>query len=222
MRAISLNICARNSSASAGVGSSAASRAGKASLPRSSTGWSSLRSRMPVVRRGRALLLEKLAGAHERRQITPPARRVLARSSSPSFARFAAEPCELRIDHRIRTEGRDHAPLPPGVADCRVRLETIERAVGRGNHLDVEAVVERARPKLFAASFSEIVSQYRSRCLLAEPDIEPEKFLKGIVKPQPRRCAAKEVIVRCEEPPHLLRFFGSAPSRSVSIAIPWL
>ena len=57
---------------------------------------------------------------------------------------------ELGIDHRVGAVGGDDPAVPAAVADHLVPAQVVERAVGGGDHLDVEALEERARPELGA------------------------------------------------------------------------
>jgi hypothetical protein len=97
---------------------------------------------------GRALLFEEAPPRPERGDIALPACCVLARHGS-QLCEVRAEPGELRIDHCVWTEGRDHAPLPSRASDRCVGLEGIERAVRGGNQLDLEAFVKGTRPEFF-------------------------------------------------------------------------
>src|SRR5207302_10064613 len=52
---------------------------------------------------------------------------------------------ELRVDHRIGPIGRDDAAFPARGLDRLVMVERIERALGRGDDLDLELLEQRTR-----------------------------------------------------------------------------
>src|SRR5712691_13092896 len=54
------------------------------------------------------------------------------------------------LELRVRPERRNHAALPARFADRAMVLQPVGRRVGRRQHLDVEALEQRARPELRA------------------------------------------------------------------------
>ncbi len=103
-----------------------------------------LRRGMPVVGRGRALRLEEVAPLPVRLEIAAPRQRVAVGDVAKPHD-VGGEVRVIRIDDRIGPIGRDDAAAPVGLPDRIVLGERIERAVGRRDDLDVEALVERAR-----------------------------------------------------------------------------
>ena len=106
--------------------------------------------------------------------------------------------------------------------------QVVERAFGRRDRLDVEALEERARPKFrrrqTLGDAVEIGVGIRGR----EPLVEIEKRREGMVEPGARRRAAEEVIMLGEAAPDLARI-GSRPALpslrampSSSSVTPWL
>ena len=63
------------------------------------------------------------------------------------------EAMEFRIDDRIGAEGWKYAGFPAGVSNCQVVGEWVERAVGCGEDLNFETLVEGARQKLRRGQF---------------------------------------------------------------------
>ena len=100
-----------------------------------------------VIGRGRAQALEERASLGERddqllRAVNRPGAR-RGKSGNRVLPRRRRQ-----AKHGVRAERRNHAAVPTRPLDRRVVLERIARPVGGGEHLDVEAVEERARPEL--------------------------------------------------------------------------
>ncbi len=148
------------------------------------------------------MLLEIGAAQPVRFEIAVPGEGVAARDVAERLD-IGLEAVELGIDHRVGPVGRDHAPLPAGRLDRVMRGQRIERALGRGDHLDLEALEQGARPEIrpgeaFADAVEIVVGGLRR-----EPHRHAEQLGEGLVEPQPRRRAAKQVIVLGELAPDL-------------------
>ena len=96
-------------------------------------------------------------------------------------------------------------PFQPLVADRAVVAEVVERALGRRQHFDVEALIEGARPELgphegVGDSVVEPVGVLRRRLLL-----DAEDGGEGVVQPQPGRRAAEQREVGGEQAPDRAR-----------------
>ena len=146
MRAISVSIWPRNSSASAGVQVARRTLAIKRSrIARGQVGGEG--GRMAVIGGGRAGLAKESAALLVRAQI---AGHVETSSPviSPKRSKFAAKSgCSGSID-RVGPVGGDHPSAPAGLADRAMMVERVERALGRRQHLDVEPVEQCARTEL--------------------------------------------------------------------------
>ena len=118
MPAISVSICAWNSSTSPRL-HLARCRCARTALAASLSDRSAvMRRQMPMVRRRRAVLLEERPPLAQRSQIALPGRDILARHLA-QLLQILAEARVLRIHHRIRTERRHHPSLP---SDPRIFL----------------------------------------------------------------------------------------------------
>ena len=84
-------------------------------------------------------------------------------------------------------------PRPAGLADHPVPAQVVERAVGRGDHLDAEALEQRARPeaRLGRGSCGDVRRRSRRRCRPTAGSLDAEDVLEGMVEPQARRRAAE-------------------------------
>ena len=146
IRAISVSIWARNSSASCGSEWPADDlleqrhRRHRVEVGRR-------RGRVAVVGRGRAHLLEIGPALLQGGEIAAPGMRVLAGDLAQRL-QPVAEAVELRIDHRVGPEGGDHPALPAAVADGAVVVERVERRFRGGDDLEVETLEQRPRPEL--------------------------------------------------------------------------
>ena len=105
---------------------------------------------MAVIGGGGAGALEEGAALRGARRDSPAQmRRYPSRSVRRDGSMIGAKALELRIDHRIGPIGGDHAALPAADAGShRVRLRSSSGAFGGGEHLDVEALEQRARAEL--------------------------------------------------------------------------
>jgi hypothetical protein len=99
-----------------------------------------------VVSRGRAARFEIGAPDAMRREIVGVGRCAAGERDQP-FDIFA-KTCAIRVDDEVRTIGRQNAPAPARGADFVMRGEIVQRAVGRRDRFDVEALIERARPEI--------------------------------------------------------------------------
>jgi hypothetical protein len=84
-------------------------------------------------------------------------------------------------------------------------FERVERRIGGRQHLDVEALEERAGQKLRRAQLFGDGVEVEVGGLLREPRFHPEELLEGKIQPQARRGAAKEIIMAGEDAPDLAR-----------------
>ena len=108
---------------------------------------------------------------------------------------------ELGIDHRVGAVGGHDAAAPAGVADHPVPAQVVERAFGRGDRLDAEALEERARKELRAGEAVGDMVVGGVGGLGGQAAVEAEDRLEGMVEPEPRRGAAQQVVVLGEAAP---------------------
>lgn len=115
------------------------------------------------------------------------------------------EALEFGIDHRIGAVSGDYPAIPAALPDRRVMFQPVERAFGRGDHLDTEPLEQRARTEgIGREHFGDVVEVEDGR-LGIEPHLQPEDFGKDPVEPHPRRRAAEQVVALGQEPPRLAR-----------------
>src|SRR6185437_11185353 len=108
---------------------------------------------------------------------------------------------ELRIDDGIGAIGGDDAASPAAVADRLMMEKRIERRFGRRDHLDAEALEQRARTiRIFAKACADPV-EIPIGAIRGQALVDAEDRVERMVEPQPRRRAAKERVVRSEQPP---------------------
>src|SRR5438045_2175558 len=89
--------------------------------------------------------------------------------------------------------------------------ERIERRLGRCDDLDVELVIEGARAEFgLGQTFADAV-EVTIGCRCGKALLETEQGCKYVVEPEPRRGAAKEVVVFREFPPDSPRFSIDSP-----------
>jgi hypothetical protein len=86
---------------------------------------------------------EEIAALAVRAQVAVPVQHVLAGELAEAPQR-AGEGLVLRIDHFVRAVGGEHAAAPAAVADRLVVRQRVQRAFGGGDHLDIEALEQRA------------------------------------------------------------------------------
>src|SRR5687767_5221394 len=109
----------------------------------------------------------------------------------------------LRIHHGIGPIGGDDAPAPAAGADGRMMVEWIERTLGGGDHLDVEAREEGAWPEArgLQRGSDRVVIEVGSAGV--EPYAQREDIMEDMIQPHCGGRAAKQVEVPCEKPPCL-------------------
>jgi hypothetical protein len=90
--------------------------------------------------------LEAGAGAGQGAEIAVPGAAVLGRYFA-QLRQILFESRKIRIDDGVRPESWNDAGLPAGIADCLVLGERIERRIGGGEQLDMEALIECAGPE---------------------------------------------------------------------------
>ncbi len=83
------------------------------------------------------------AAVFVRAQIAGEAPNILPRHGAEAAEIIGEARC-LRVHHRIGAVGGDDAALPAALPDRLVVVERIERALGGGDELDPETLVERA------------------------------------------------------------------------------
>ena len=79
--------------------------------------------------------------------------------------------------------------------------QVVERALGRGDDLDVEPLEQRARPELGPRQAVGDVVVVGVGGLGRQAVVEAEDRLEGMVEPEPRRRAAQQVVVLGEAAP---------------------
>jgi len=153
-----------------------------------------------VIGGGRAKGFEIGPAIAVRVQITLPAAGIAA-TDLPERVEAVEEAFEIRIDHRIRTIGRDDAPLPAAVADLCVPGQQIEGAIRCRDDFDIETLEQGARPE-------GVGHQLGSNRIIAGIGIvggqrrgDAEQVLQRVVQPEPGRRAAEQVVILGEEAP---------------------
>ena len=197
MAAISVSIWARNISASSGLASPVDTRRNRASASaceRSAV----LRRRMAVIGGGRAIIPEEGAPLAMRVEIAAPGGGVASRDLAKAHE-IVAKTFEFRIDDRIGAIGRDHAAVPARLPNGLVVLQRIERALGRGDGLDAEALEQRARAEFRRAQARRRFGRNtRRHWPPTSRSSKPNRVAKVWSSHSPRRRAAKEMVMRGE------------------------
>ena len=175
-------------------------RGGTAPRPRLARQVLGAGGRVAVVAAGGAVRLEEGAAVAVRLEVAVPVAGVAAGDLAEP-GDVGGEAGELRVDHRVRAVGGDDAAAPARVADHRVPAQVVERALGGGDHLDAEAVEQRARPELRAGEAVGDMVVVVVGGLGREPPVEAEHRLERVVEPEPRRRAAQQVVVLGEAAP---------------------
>ncbi|MNX42751.1 hypothetical protein D3C86_731760 [compost metagenome] len=158
--------------------------------------------RVAVVRRGGAHLDEKGPAITQRLQIALPGHRIATRLLRQNLE-VVAEALVVGVQHRVRAIGGQHPPLPArGVYDLVV-LQRVERALGRGQDLDVVAVEQG--PRLEGLGLQRGVDDVIVvvRRLGRQADVDAEGLGIDPVVPHARRRAPEQMIVLGEAPPDL-------------------
>ena len=90
----------------------------------------------------------------------------------------------------------------------------VERAVGRGDRLDIETLVKRARKEFRRLECCCDAIEIEVGDIAGEPLLEAEERREHMVEPHAARRASEEVVVFGEEPPDRTRIEGPllAPS----------
>ena len=150
------------------------------------------------------------------------------RSARRTASSVGSKSSMLGIDHRIGPVGGDHAARS---SRCRGSPRDA-RAVSSGafggrEHLDVEALEQRARPELRRSPAHRRCGRSRGRRSSASSaHVDPEHLGEDVVEPEPRRRAAEQVVVLGEQPPDLARIgarrAGAVGTPSASSGTPWL
>src|SRR5439155_9050491 len=124
-----------------------------------------------VIGRRRAQLLEVRSTlgdrADEARVIACPERVELGRGN---------------LEQRVRPERRDHTALPAGFADRAMVLEHVGRRVRRRQHFDVEALVQRALPELWALELMDELVVRLGSCFTRSQTPNPEYLKHSVVE----------------------------------------
>ena len=155
---------------------------------------------MAVIGRGRACLAEAGAAVAVRAQIAGKRRHVLARRLAEA-REIVGESLLLGIDHRVGAIGGDHPALPAARADRAVMIERIERALGGGDHLDAEAIEQRARAEGGGLQRRVDHVVIRSAVAASSRTSMPNTSANTQSSHSARRRAAEQMIMLGEEPP---------------------
>src|SRR3546814_5368391 len=97
------------------------------------------------------------------------------------------------------------------VCSSDLMIERIERAFGRRDHLDPEAVEKRARTEGVGRQRLGDAVVIKVRRLGRELHVESERLGEHPVHPNPRRSAAQEMIILREYPPAFSRVGRAVP-----------
>ena len=202
--AISVSICPRNASASAGV-TVALERLGRTALrSRCASKIRGLRGRVAVIGRRRAHRLEECAPLAVRGEVAAP-RPVSSPASSPSFATFAAKPSNSGSttgSGRYAVTTRPFQPLARIFAWCASgssgdSVVAITSMLKRSNSA-------RGRNSGLASAGVDLIEQPVGG-LRRQPLANAEHLVEGVIEPDAGRRAAEQLIVRGEGPPDLAR-----------------
>ena len=109
------------------------------------------------------------------------------------------------VDHVVRPVRGDHATLPATLANGDVVHQVVERRFGGGQRLDVEAFEQRARAEfgLLQPVGDAVVGGVG--VFRRQRDLRVEHARQDPVEPHARGRAAKQVVMRGEQPPDLAR-----------------
>src|SRR5207344_3374545 len=116
----------------------------------------------------------------------PPRRSVFARERAEA-QHVLAKPLELGIDHGIGAVCGEHASLPAGGTELPVMIERVERRLGSRDHLDVEALEQRAGTELRSRETRIDVIERAVGGFGREPFGAAEYRRERVVEPDPRR-----------------------------------
>ena len=203
IRAISVSICARNSSASARDASPAANlgveRFGFVAHEIGGGG-----GRVAVIGCGGAVRPEEGAAVLVRAQIAGEGGDVLAGDIAQPID-IRREILRLRIDHSIGTVGRDDPPIPAALADRAMMGQRIERALGGGDQFDPEAIEQRARAETVGLERGVDHIEIPIGIAGFEHLVQPEDLRENPIEPHPRRRTAEQVIILREASPDRAR-----------------
>ena len=159
---------------------------------------------MAMVGRCCAAFLEIAAPLAVGREIAGPGADIFAGQFAELFE-ILGKALEFRVDDAVGPIGRDDLAAPAGVADHVVPFEIVERAFGRADRLDVEALEQGAGAQLRFFQLGGDLVVDPVGVLGGQPLVDAEDRRGRVLEPQPRRRAAEEVPVAGEELPDLAR-----------------
>ena len=139
------------------------------------------RGRVAVVGRGAADRLEIGAAPGERGEIAVVGRDV-AIGDAPELRQVLDEARKGGIDDRVGTEGGEHPAAPAARLHLAVMAKVVERALRRGQGLDVEPLEQRARPEFRPLQAGGDVIVGPVGVPGAEALMEAEDFGEGVVE----------------------------------------
>ena len=147
-------------------------------------------------------------------QIAVPRGRIFT-GDRAQFGDIVREPFEFGIDHGIGAIGGDHPALPTAFADLAVPFQIVQRAFGRGQRLDLEAVKQCAGAEIILRQFRVDMVVIHIRRFGRERHIQTENMFKRMVQPHRRRRAAQQVVMLGKAFPDQARIgFGRAAVNS--------
>ncbi len=163
-----------------------------------------LRGRVAVVGRGAADRLEIGAARRERGEVVFEAREIAIRYPREG-GEIVAKARKSGIDDGIGAEGGQDPAAPAARLDAFMPLEVVERTVGGGQRLDLEALEQGAGPEFRPLQAGRDMIVDPVAAFLRQPLGDAEDFGEGVVQPQPRGRAAEQLEVLGENPPDLSR-----------------
>ena len=114
------------------------------------------------------------------------------------------------IDHRVRSERRDHPAGETVGGETLVVGEVAQCSVGRGDDLDAEPVEQRPGPeRVVGEAFGDAVVRGIGR-LAGETGRDAEHVAQHMIHPEPRRCAAEQMEVLGKRAPDVSRRCNTA------------
>ena len=104
--------------------------------------------------------------------------------------------------HGVRTKRGNHPAAPTRPLNRRVMLQRIARRIGRREHVDVEALEERARTELRRREpfGNGVVRPVR---VVAIEHLDTKQLVQLVVEPESSRRTTKDVIMLGESPPRI-------------------
>ena len=211
IRAISVSIWARNSSASAGVNGppstlrNSASASAARQVGGRAVGWPWSVEVAPISRSRR--------GACGARRDSPARRGTSSPVSSAKRSRLSAEVLVLGIDHRVGPIGGDHPALPAAGArwPCGARSVSSGLSVVASTSMPKRSNSARGRKARRRQRLGDAVEIEVGGLGASSRTSMPEHLGEDLVEPHARGRAAEQVVVRGEQPPGLARIGRAGP-----------